>query len=451
MGPELTLGLAIGTLRADPVSREVMEALTEVNVRTGSSGPSGFDLKFAVSTTSPLVTSLLPNGYFDPPSRVIISVTLHGVMTVLIDGVITHHEMSPSDEPGKSVLSIKGDDLTRMMDLVELAMPYPALPPEARIAVMLAKYAALYGVVPLIMPSVLLDVSNPLETIPTQWMTDLAYIKFLADIVGYTFYLQAGPTPGLSMAYWGPQLRTAIPFLPTPPPIYIDWDAHSNVESLGFAFDGFAATLWLVYIQTEANLIIPIPIPNVNPISPPLASKMPLPLKIKQMSGTDKYSPIQAAGIGLAAAAAGANVVSGQGSLDVSRYGAILPARCLVEVHGAGITYDGQYFVDSVTHTIKAGSYKQSFTLSRNALVASGAAGGPGPGPLAPQQLSSFATTAAAASASPSTGVAPDLTATLPPLPGPGPVVTAPTAPTPPNTLIQQPGRVATLPASPTR
>ena len=41
-------------------------------------------------------------------------------------------------------------------------------------------------------------------------------------------------------------LRTAIPFLPTPPPIAIDWDGASNVESLQFSFDGFAKTQWVV-------------------------------------------------------------------------------------------------------------------------------------------------------------------------------------------------------------
>ncbi len=80
-------------------------------------------------------------------------------------------------------------------------------------------------------------------------------------------------------------------------------------------------------------------------------------------------------GIALGRAAENANVVNGQGTLDVLRYGAILPARTLVDVRGAGITYDGQYFVESCTHTIKPGSYKQSFTLSRNALIA-------GTGPL---------------------------------------------------------------------
>ena len=52
-----------------------------------------------------------------------------------MDGVITQQDVVPSDESGKSVLSIKGEDLTRMMDVIDLSgFPYPAMPAEARVA-----------------------------------------------------------------------------------------------------------------------------------------------------------------------------------------------------------------------------------------------------------------------------------------------------------------------------
>jgi hypothetical protein len=62
--------------------------------------------------------------------------------------------------------------------------------------------------------------------------------------------------------------------------------------------------------------------------------------------------------------------VSGNGSFDVVRYGKILQSRMLVGVRGAGRAYDGLYYVDSVSHNIERGSYRQSFTLSRDGLVA---------------------------------------------------------------------------------
>jgi hypothetical protein len=53
----------------------------------------------------------------------------------------------------------------------------------------------------------------------------------------------------------------------------------------------------------------------------------------------------------------------------VLRYGRMLKARGLVGVRGAGSSYDGLYFVKSVTHQIKPGEYKQSFQLAREGLI----------------------------------------------------------------------------------
>ena len=73
--------------------------------------------------------------------------------------------------------------------------------------------------------------------------------------------------------------------------------------------------------------------------------------------------------IGLAKAAKYAEAVTAKGELNVIRYGRILKARQLVGVRGAGLAFDGLYYVKSVTHKIKRGEYKQSFELSRNGLL----------------------------------------------------------------------------------
>jgi hypothetical protein len=55
--------------------------------------------------------------------------------------------------------------------------------------------------------------------------------------------------------------------------------------------------------------------------------------------------------------------------LDVLRYGRPLKARQLVGVRGAGLAYDGLYYVKSVTSTLKHGEFKQAFSLTRNGLI----------------------------------------------------------------------------------
>jgi hypothetical protein len=461
---DVVLTLRIGKVDPRPVERDVIAALTSVEVRAGGEGRGGFDLGFAVSRRSRILTDLLPSGYFDPPTRVVISVTVHGQETVLMDGVVAQHEMVPSDEAGRSVLSIKGEDLTRMLDLLDLSgFPWVGLPAEARVALMIGKYAPVYHLVPLVIPSVLLDVPNPLRMIPPQRGTDYTYISQLAARVGYLFRFYPGPRPGTSVAYWGPKVHLPLSFLSSPTPLAIDWDGRSNVESLAFSFDGFAKTQWVIIIQeSNTSFPIPIPIPDVTPLSPPLGAKQPMPLAVRPLVGMAKYDPLQAAVIGLSRAALAADVVGGQGTLDVLRYGSVLPLYTNVDVRGAGITFDGTYFVDSVTHSIKRGSYKQGFGLVRNALL-------PGDDPLGyltspVQELAGFAragatqvgrsansavavaTAAMPGPAGPLPGTAGPLGGTAGPLGGPGNV---PDLPTPIDVALRTRtlgGRVAGLP-----
>jgi hypothetical protein len=63
------------------------------------------------------------------------------------------------------------------------------------------------------------------------------------------------------------------------------------------------------------------------------------------------------------------DAVTSNGSLDVLRYGQILRSRQLVGVRGASLAYDGYYYVNSVTHSLKPGEYKQNFSLSRDGLI----------------------------------------------------------------------------------
>jgi len=363
------LTLMMGQFVPKAVPRSVIDALISVQVTSGSGQHSGFQLVFATSKTSPITNSLLPGGFFDPSKRVIIAVTINGSPNVLIDGVITQQAITPSNDPGQSTLTITGEDVSRMMDIIDLSglIPYPAMPAEARVALILAHYA-MYGVVPLIIPSILIDIPNPVEEIPAHQGTDLKYINKLASNVGYVFYIEPGPEIGMNIAYWGPEIKTG----PPQPPLNVNMDAQTNVESLSFSFDGFSKTTYLAFTKEKlSGLSIPIPVPDITPLCPPLGQKLLMPLKVERLKSTSKYGPIRTAVILLAKASQKADVISGSGQLDVLRYGQILKSRRLVSVRGAGSTYDGLYYVKSVTHNIKRGEYKQSFTLSRNALIAS--------------------------------------------------------------------------------
>jgi hypothetical protein len=283
-----------------------------------------------------------------------------------MDGVMTNQQVSPGSKPGESTLTITGEDLSKVMALQDFSgIPYPAMPPEVRILLILAKYA-MFGMIPLVIPSLFPDIPIPIERLPIHQGTDLEYIKQLASDVGYVFYIDAGPVPGTNTAYWGPEIKIGVP----QPALNYDMDAHTNVESMSFSFDSSNTTLPIVLIQNALTKVpIPIPIPKLNPLQPPLGV-IPAPItNITILKDTAKMSPMAAIGKGLAVAAKSADAVSGRGSLDVVRYGRLLKARQLVGVRGVGMAFDGLHYVKSVTTTIKHGELKQSFELSRNGLV----------------------------------------------------------------------------------
>lgn len=362
----MQFSLMSGMVNPAPVPLDVIECLLSAQVTQLSEGRSGFALSFAFGKGSS-IRRRFEDGFFDPPRRMVLYATVNGTPQVLMDGVVTRHEVVASNEPGQSRLNVTGEDLSRMLDTVDLSwlIKYPAMPIEGRVALILAKYIPL-GMIPLIVPSVNIDIPIPTSRIPSHIGTDLQYLNHVAKSVGYVFYIEPGPLPGQSTAYWGPEIKTGKP----QEALIVNSDAASNVDGMSFSFDGFAKTLHLMLIRPEElPAPIPIPIPDVNPLSPPLGRRSPIPLRVEPLSGVAHYNPAQAIMVGLAHAARSAEVISGSGSLNVVRYGRVLKPRRLVEVRGAGLAHDGLYFVRSVTSQIKPGEFKQNFNLSRNAFT----------------------------------------------------------------------------------
>jgi hypothetical protein len=364
------LSLLIGPVVPIPVPQSVIEALTEIEVSSGENGAGGFQLKFRMDKRSPLqILFLLTGGNPIPLLRVVIVVTLNGTPDVIMDGVVTNHQMVSGSDSSHPELLITGEDVSKVMDMINFSgFPFPAMPAEGRIALLLLKYA-MFGIIPMIIPSIMIDVPIPTGNIPSQQGTDLKYIQALAAQVGYVFYIEPGPVVGVNRAYWGPRIKVGIP----QPALNVDMDAHTNVESLNFTFDPNKNKLPIVYIYNEiTKVVFPIPIPPITPLNPPLGLVPPFPNfgdLTPFRADLSKFSIPKAIMIGLAEASLAAEAVTGSGSLDVLRYGRILKARQLVGVRGVGPAYDGLHYVTNVKHKIKQGQYKQEFQLSRNGLI----------------------------------------------------------------------------------
>ncbi len=196
----------------------------------------------------------------------------------------------------------RGSDPGRWITSTISGLPFPAMPPEAQVALILVKYALL-GVMPMVIPSVLIDIPLPIDRIPRQKGTDLKHIRRLANLVGYVFYLDPGPHAGHERRLLG----SADQVGPVQPALAVDADASTNVEHLQFTFDNDRKTLPILIIQEPTTKIpIPIAVGDITPLNPPLGAHPADPEEDRDLTvGAAKWSAMRAALIALAKASKG--------------------------------------------------------------------------------------------------------------------------------------------------
>jgi len=394
LGVHLTL--LIGPSIAIPAPLPITEALVGVEVTQNETGRSGFQLTFEVGRSGPfdlLDYNLLTNPLLRPFSRVAVMVRFNLTPTVLIDGFITQVQLTPSETPGASKLTVTGEDVSVMMDLRQTTFPYPAMPAIARVAVILAKYPMLGWPpgVPIIIPPEAADFPLPTREIPNQNATDYQYLTQLAAKHGYAFYIRPGPLPNINIPYWGPIVPPdAIAGAALQSALSVNMGPQTNVTSINFTYDAMATEMVIgEFVDPDFNVTLPV-------FFPPFNTNVPLSLMpgaIYQMMQTrvarldlkppEEQGPMTEEAREKARVAYGQSVVDAfararsevndaasktvtvTGKLDALRYGGVLQGRSVVGLRGAGFTYDGLYFVKSVTHSIRKGEYTQRFTMRR--------------------------------------------------------------------------------------
>lgn len=366
-GPGITLSLGLGKALTSPAPKFIAEALQTVVVTQSDTSPTGFQLVFHADRTKQLSQdyALLSSPLLAPSNRVTVTVTLNGTPHTLMDGFITNQELSHSQEFGPATLTVTGEDVSVLMDLYEYPLEYPAMGDAAIVALVLGKYSMI-GIIPEIIPTPSDLVSLPVDRVPQQNSTDRAYLKYLACPYGYLFHVKPGPVAATNIAYWGPPSRIGSP----QPALTVGMGPATNVESINFNYNALDPYLVHGMVQDD-TADSDLPVATLNSTRIPLSSRPALLANkpfIRNLQFTDpRFGIVEA----LVEAQSMTNVsadqvVTVQGQLDTIRYGNILNAPGLVGMRGVGNSYDGTYYVKSVTHRLSRGSYKQKFTLTRS-------------------------------------------------------------------------------------
>ena len=178
---------------------------------------------------------------------------------------------------GPTPRCVSGKDITALMDQQDFSgFPFPAMPAEARVALLLAKYAVL-GMVPLIIPSVLIDVPIPTDQSPASrapiWPTSRPR---RAGGLRLLHRSRAGARD--DMAYWGPQIKVGTSAARAEHRL---GRAHQR-RVAAFRFDSEKNKIPTVFIYNELTKVSSRSrFPPITPLNPPLGLIPPLPTSLR--------------------------------------------------------------------------------------------------------------------------------------------------------------------------
>lgn len=359
----LHLKLLIGSTVPAPAPLKVNEALESLTVTQKDADRSGFQLVFQIGRglADRRDFGLLRDTTLRPFNRVIVTVYFGTQPRPIMDGIITSHQLAPSDEPGQSKLTVTGEDVSVMMDLEKSSRAYPQAGSDTIVRQLLSPYLVRYRLQPQIeRPSdPLMNTTAERTRTKPRHMTDLEYIKHLAQMHGFVFYIDHGDTPLANTAYWGQPQRTTI----SQPALAVNMGPDTNVEKISFKRTELPPKRMKYYDAEEAEQTVSGFTRDRMSRNLPEARKL-------DFLGSGPTGESDASKRVRAQAAVNASfdeVVTAEGSLDALRYGRLLKPRSVVDVRGAGESYDGQFYVKGVTHAIdvRKGQFKQNFTLSR--------------------------------------------------------------------------------------
>ena len=370
--PHIIMGLYIGKNTLQKAERNLLEMLQRIEVnQSDDGGQQGFQITFAGQRPLGRSTDypLLKDPVLTPGNRVVITITIAARPRVLMDGIITHQQLPFGNGDGDVSLTVTGKDISVLMDLEEKNKTYKDMKHKEVVEQILKEYAKFGITTKVELPKAKWPLDPPKQMPSQMGITDLAYLGALATANGFRFYMLPGPTPGKSVAYWGPPLRQGS----QQSALTVNMGTRTNVEKIDFSFDAQSAVEVSGAVADADGDKAQQADVTTSTRKPALAKQDPFggsrPLLRKIWLGYAGPDANEAKARAQALADQSIDqAAQANGTLDTLRYGDLLTVPGVVAVRGAGGTYDGEYAVKSVKHRISMAEYKQDFTLAREGL-----------------------------------------------------------------------------------
>lgn len=367
----INIQILLGKKKAETKApRAIIESIRSIQITKSDEGRDGFQISLALGRNS--LSSLLKGGQLanadllKPSCRVILIVFFNTSRKVLLDGIITHHQYSPSRTAGESTLTITGEDVSIILDKEERHTTHKGSINSVINNILNSGDYSNYGFSPLIA-----DVPDADKGERKQIESDLKFILKYAQDYNCIFYVEPADTLGKNLVYWGPANRKTL----GNKDLLFDMGSFTNILSINFQYNSLKPELVVGTIKDKDNDKVEEIVITDSTLSSLVSNKSPLAfadkkdfktrwLKLdKPMTTAEAYTRAQDE-----TDKSFEEIVTASGELDSLQYGDIIKPRSLVNLKGVAPEYQGKYYVKSVTHNFKRGEYKQSFNLTREGL-----------------------------------------------------------------------------------
>jgi hypothetical protein len=344
------------------VERDLISSIAEIDVEEHIDSADVFRVRLSLSVQEDGTWTHLDDPRFTVWNRLQIVGGYPLDNAVLVDGHITHVRLSLS-APGseESFLELTGMDASARMDLEEKQVAWPNKKDSDIAKQIFASHGLGWEV-----EDTQLQHAEAVATI-LQSETDIRFLRRLAARNGFECYVQ-----GRKGFFRSPNLQD-----PPQKLLVLRYRTGGNLASLNVEVDGTPPT------ALEIRRIDPLAKQeNQEKLARlprrPLARRTLDELRANVPSGRRLLKQHPAAGTlemqgDLRSGYDGAGqFVTVSGEIDSRAYGAVLHAKRLVTIRGAGSTHSGLYYVSRVRHHFTSEEYTQSFQAYRNGVGVTG-------------------------------------------------------------------------------
>lgn len=350
-----------------PASAEQLAMFTEIRIDQGIGVASEAELDLPVGTDVAGLWSGIEEDFAQPFTRVRIEVKVAMAdFAPLIDGPVVGNRYEMKSSPDQSTMTLVVQDDSVLLSRDEKVALFEDMAP-ADIVTSLFTDAGLTAEV-----DAAPDAGSALQRVTVQRGTSLQLLRDLAKRHGMFTYVKPGEAPGVSVGVFKKPRFDATEL----PELLLVGD-QCNVASFSAQFDALRpikAKAGSVTLADRSVLTAAADAADSAPLGDAATHDFTQPALVLLTGTREEQTDLDAAAMATVDLSSWAYAANGE--IDADRYEGVMQPHHLVRVRGIGGHLSGDYLIGRVTHVLNDHSYRQRFSLHRNARSSGGAGGG---------------------------------------------------------------------------